>query len=279
MQLRASTLRHRFPPFGLHCLLSDIRNCARLRKPNARPPAPWLTGLNSPGIACCAELKAIQDVLQEQRIQPEDVQLCEVGAVLTLCSGAGGCSAQESCPAVLQGASMLPSLEACTHLICPAAAVPAVQVANTPAKPGSEVVAAGTAAGGVPAPLQQAGGPPAGLDGPSVMLSSSDLEWGAEDGSAVDQVPELQCRSRLQDDDVPSTMSFAVSSTTFTSLAFAGEGSLLSRGTTAASGMAAGAGAPVGSASSTLSASGVGSGLRPALSRFKDEELNCPICE
>jgi hypothetical protein len=185
------------------------------------------------------ELKAIQDVLQEQRIQPEDVQLCEV--------------------------------------------------ANTPAKPGSEVVAAATAAAGVPAHLQAgaSSAAAAGLDGPNVMLSSSDLEWGGEDGGvAVDQVPELQCRTRpaAADDDtlggMPSTaMSFAVSSTTFTSLAFAGEGSIPARGTTIVSGTAPGPGLPAGSASTTASAAGVGAGQRPALSRFKDEELNCPICE
>jgi len=37
-----------------------------------------------PRCASRAELKAIQDVLQEQRIQPEDLQLCEVRAVVTL---------------------------------------------------------------------------------------------------------------------------------------------------------------------------------------------------
>ena len=170
-------------------------------------------------------------------------------------------------------------IQACTHMHAPTAAA-AAQVANTPAKPGSEAVAA---AAGTSAALQQAGADSAaGLDGP-VMLSSSDLEWGGEDGGAgVDQVPELQCRTRgLPDEDAlgrlpSSAMSLGVSSTTFASLAFAGEGSSLARGTTIASGIGPIAGPAV---SASTSASAVGSQQRPALSRFKDEELNCPICE
>ncbi len=141
------------------------------------------------------------------------------------------------------------------------------------------------AAAGTSAALQQAGsasGAAAGLDGP-VMLSSSDLEWGGEDGGAgVDQVSELQCRTRgLPDEDTlgplpSSALSLGVSSTTFASLAFAGEGSSLARGTTIASGIGPIAGPSV---SASTSASAVGSQQRPALSRFKDEELNCPICE
>ncbi len=52
------------------------------RRPSSQP-ALYVTHA-VPRCASRAELKAIQDVLQEQRIQPEDLQLCEVRAVVTL---------------------------------------------------------------------------------------------------------------------------------------------------------------------------------------------------
>lgn len=228
----------------------------------------------------------------------EDVQLCEVRAVVTLYAcprlqvGKLMC-AERPCQRLHPWISMRRQFwPACGRSVRPPNHAPVLlplQVANTAAKPLSEVTAAATAAAGVPAPLQQAstaGGAAAGKGIPSVVLSSSDLEWGVEDSAGgVDKVPELYSRCRLPDDDnslrMPGTpRSMGVSSTTFTSYALAGEGGSLMRGTTVASGTAAGAAAGAADGAACTVGSAMGSAAqRPVLSRFKDEELNCPICE
>ncbi|KAL4433707.1 hypothetical protein ABPG75_000148 [Micractinium tetrahymenae] len=250
------------------------------------------------------ELKAIQDILHEPRMQqPEDSALCEVAdtsakagrraaAAAAVAGTAGGHTRDPAAPAPA------PIRVPCSAAGCPAA--------GSPSSACSEPAALGAV-----------------VDSPTCMLSSSDSEWAAEEGcggssclpsaaagaappasaAAAVALPAQRPSSCSALSSVPASASSACLSPATSPRSTGGGSKLLQllRGQAQAASAAAGkdageagssasaAGGPAQAASAGAAAAAAAQGgdaaqpgtpplKRQSASRFRDEDLRCPIC-
>jgi hypothetical protein len=254
-----------------------------------------------PGMPC--ESTAVQDMLQEQRMQREDIQLCEVAdtsvkggskAAAAMAATAGGTGQQ---PEASKGALVVAAAGGGAVLPCGcAASMPAASGGDSAASLGTvqqhlqrDSSGASSAAGGCCAShthLEACTTLAAIIESPTCMMNSSDFEWATEDGrqggglggelggggGGGDSASASARQRHSLDASVFNSggpLSVSTSFSPGTSPPGPGEGGLLPPRAASQSDA---------TAALTGEAGGQPQIPRPSSSRFRDEELHCPIC-